>query len=126
RGRVDLWDKRAVEELRTYNKRPLRSHVELLNLVRQVRRELPRISVPTLILHGRRDATVPPRNAALIAAAIGPSAQVRYFDRSGHAMTVDIDHEEVFTLIAEHFQAAARGRGSVLAAEAGALESNTG
>jgi len=46
---------------------------------------------------------VPPANAKLIADAIGPTATLRYFERSGHAMTVDVDHEEIYKLITDFF-----------------------
>lgn len=106
-GRVDLWDKEAVNQLRSYSRRAMKSHVDLVQLYRQARRELPGIREPALVMHGRRDAVVPPSNATLVAAAIGPNATVRYFDRSGHAMSVDVDHEEIFGLIAAHFRDAA-------------------
>jgi carboxylesterase len=106
RSRVDLWDQEAVKQLRSYNRRGLKSHGDLITLYRLALKEAPRIQAPALILHGRRDGVVPFGNAARIAAAIGPSAEVRLFDRSGHAMSVDVDHEEIYALIADHFLAA--------------------
>ncbi len=107
RSNVDLWDKEAVKQLRSYNRRSLKSHADLVTLYRLALTEAPAIQVPALVLHGKRDGVVPPANAALVAEAIGPSAQVRLFERSGHAMSVDVDHDEVYRLIAEHFLAAA-------------------
>jgi carboxylesterase len=106
RQNIDLWDRAAVNQLRSYNRRALKSHTDLVALYRQARLELPQIKAPALIIHGRRDRVVPPRNARLIAEAIGPSATVRFFERDGHAMTVDVDKEEVFALTTEHFQRA--------------------
>ena len=108
RDNVDLWDKAAVQQLRTYNKRAMKSHVDLMHLYRTALGEAGAIRAPALILHGRRDGTVPPRNAELIAAAIGATATVRYFERSGHAMTVDVDREEIYRLITDFFDDAAR------------------
>jgi len=104
---IDLWDRDAVRRLRSYTKRSLKAHNELLDLMRATSRELPRIRVPALVIHGRRDRVVPPRNAQFIASRIGPSATVRYFERSGHAMTVDVDGPEIYSLVADHFLAAA-------------------
>jgi carboxylesterase len=108
RERVDLWDQAAVAQLRSYNKRSVKSHMELLRLMAQVWHDLPLLEMPALIMHGRGDQTVPPRNAGLIAARIGANATLRYFERSGHAMSVDVDREEVFQLIGDRFLAVAR------------------
>ena len=107
RDSVDLWNREAVSRLRSYNRRSLRSHVDLVQLYRLARRSLPDIHQPALILHGKRDGTVPHGNAAIIATGIGPSATARYFDRSGHAMSIDVDAPEVQELITDHFLAIA-------------------
>jgi carboxylesterase len=103
RNSVDLWDKDAVKQLRSYNKRAMKSLIDLILLYREALREAHDIRLPALILHGNRDQTVPPANAKLIADAIGPTATLRYFERSGHAMTVDVDHEEIYKLITDFF-----------------------
>jgi carboxylesterase len=110
-SRVDLWDAPAVALLRSYTKRSMASHWELLKLMRAVRASLPSIRVPALVMHGRRDQTVPPINASLIGRAIGDNATVRYFERSGHAMSVDVDKDEIFGLVTEHFENAVRPSG---------------
>ncbi|MEA2682703.1 MAG: carboxylesterase [Chloroflexota bacterium] len=107
RSSVDLWNRDAVQRLRSYNRRSMRSHVDLVQLYRLARRSLPDIRQPALILHGKRDGTVPHGNAAIIASGIGPNATARYFDRSGHAMSIDVDAPEVQDLITEHFLAIA-------------------
>jgi carboxylesterase len=107
RSSVDLWDKEAVRQLRSYDRRSLKSHADLVTLYRLAVKELSDIRVPALILHGKRDGVVPPGNAELIARAIGPTARLRYFERSGHAMSVDVDHQEIYALIADHFRDAA-------------------
>ena len=103
RNSVDLWDKDAVKQLRSYNKRAMKSLIDLILLYREALRKAHDIRLPALILHGNRDRTVPPANAKLIADAIGPTATLRYFERSGHAMTVDVDHEEIYKLITDFF-----------------------
>jgi len=105
-SRVDLFDKEAVKQLRSYARRPMRQHVDLVRLGRQALAEAPRIRAPVLVLHGLGDHVVPPGNAARIAAAIGPNATVRLFERSGHAMTVDVDHDEIYELVEAHFNRA--------------------
>ena len=106
-GSVDLWDKDAVRKLRSYTRRSMKSHGDLLRIMRDATRSARQVRVPALVMHGLRDATVPPANARMIADLVGPTATLRYFERSGHAMTVDVDHEEVFELVTEHFLRAA-------------------
>ena len=111
RDSVDLWNREAVSRLRSYNRRAMKSHVDLVDLYLDTRRSLPQIKQPALILHGLRDGTVPHANAEIIRSAIGDSATVRYFDRSGHAMSIDVDAPEIQDLITEHFLNAATARG---------------
>src|ERR1700738_160353 len=84
RNQVDLWDQEAVKQLRSYNRRPMSAHHELVMLYREALQAAPQVQVPTLVLHGMRDSTVPPANARLIAEAIGEPATLHYFERSGH------------------------------------------
>ena len=116
RNSVDLWNRDAVQRLRSYNRRSMKSHLDLLQLYRLAYRSLSDIRQPALVLHGLRDATVPYRNAELIRAGIGASATVRLFDRSGHAMSIDVDAPEIQALITEHFLSAAAARGDLAAA----------
>ena len=111
RDSVDLWNRDAVARLRNYNRRSMKSHVDLVDLYTDTRRSLHRITQPALILHGLRDGTVSHGNAATIQAGIGESATVRYFDRSGHAMSIDVDAPEIQDLITQHFLNAATARG---------------
>src|SRR6202022_4869914 len=103
RDDVDLWDRQAVQQLRSYNRRPMSAHHDLLLLYREALKAASSVRVPALVMHGMRDGTVPPTNARLVADTIGDGATLRYFERSGHAMTVDVDKEEVFALISSHF-----------------------
>jgi 3-oxoadipate enol-lactonase len=49
---------------------------------------LPRISVPTLVIHGDSDRLVPPANGELLAARV-PGAQCAILPRAGHLFFVD-------------------------------------
>jgi carboxylesterase len=104
---ADLWEPQGVDLLRSYSRRSMRSHVELLRLCQATLQALPRIRVPTLVVHGGRDRTVPAANAGLIASRVGGPVEVRRFERSGHGMTVDVDREAIFALVAERFLAVA-------------------
>lgn len=94
---VDLFDAEAVQELHSYGRRSLRSILELVRLLEAVTAELPMVRAPVLILHGGRDATVDPANVDLISSGLVCSAAVEshVLPRSGHAVSVDVDREEV-------------------------------
>jgi len=102
---VDLFDRAAVAELHSYGRRPTRSIHELLRLLSVTRNELATIRQPVLLIHGARDATVDPRNAADIERRLVCSAAVErvMLARSGHGVSVDVDREEVNRLVAAWF-----------------------
>jgi len=49
---------------------------------------LPRIQVPTLVVHGAQDRLVPPENGRIVASRI-PGAQFRLLPDAGHILTTD-------------------------------------
>jgi CBS domain-containing protein len=51
---------------------------------------LPQIKAPTLILHGRKDILVPPKNGSILAEAI-PNARLVYLENSAHGLVEDMD-----------------------------------
>lgn len=55
-------------------------------------RRLPRISTPTLVLHGDQDRLVPAANGRIIAARI-PGAQFRLIHNAGHILITDQQQE---------------------------------
>jgi carboxylesterase len=67
-----------------------------MQFIRVVERELPSIRVPTLLLHGRRDRTVPVENAPFILERLGSAdKQLVWFERSGHTVTIDLERDLV-------------------------------
>jgi carboxylesterase len=67
-----------------------------MHFLRVVQKELPLIRVPTLLLHGRRDRTVPVQNAPYILERLGSAdKQLIWFERSGHTITVDLERDQV-------------------------------
>ncbi|MFO7794985.1 MAG: alpha/beta hydrolase [Promethearchaeia archaeon] len=48
-------------------------------------RRLKNIKAPTLVIHGKDDILLPPKNAEIIADAI-PNAKLEYFEKSGHTL----------------------------------------
>ncbi len=71
---------------------------------------LPRISAPTLILHGTADIVMPPGNALVLQSRI-PGAQLRWMVGRGHLFFQEAP-EETERLILEHSLAAGRAAAS--------------
>jgi carboxylesterase len=72
----------------------------LMHLLRVVDQELPQVRVPALIMHGRGDRTVDVGNAPHILERIGSTdKQLIWFERSGHAITVDLEHDLLFATV---------------------------
>jgi carboxylesterase len=96
-GAIDLADPGAVEELHSYGRRSTRSLHELMRLLALLRRELPMVRQPVLLLHGAGDRTVDPVNLEALARGLVCSAEVEtvLLPRSGHAISVDVERDEV-------------------------------
>src|SRR5262249_61224650 len=65
-GGRDIGDPVARAASRSYDVMPLAALLSLLHMRRVVRRELPRVTQPTLVLHGRFAPTAPPTTLALL------------------------------------------------------------
>jgi carboxylesterase len=103
---VDLGDPDAVRLLHSYARRPTVCIESLMRLLSVVDRELPRITVPALITHGRRDRTVDAANAPHILEKIASTdKRLIWFERSGHAITVDLEHETLFATVLDWLNA---------------------
>lgn len=105
-GDSDLGDPGAVRRLHSYARRPTVCIESFFQLLRVVNRELPQIKAPALIMHGRNDRTVPVANAPLIMERIGSSdKQLIWWERSGHALTVDLEHDALFAVVLDWLNA---------------------
>ncbi|MDD3115362.1 MAG: alpha/beta fold hydrolase [Anaerovibrio sp.] len=81
----------------SYGEMPLLAVHELLNLIEDVKKELPRVSCPLLVMQSHNDHTVRERSADYIYRRAGSSAKKLYWlDRSGHLLALDCQRQEVF------------------------------
>ncbi|PWR23060.1 alpha/beta hydrolase [Zavarzinia compransoris] len=71
---------------------------QLLRLISTLKRRLPRIRTPTLLLHAREDDVTSIRNAAYIAANIGGRIEKILLENSYHMITIDQERD----LVADH------------------------
>ena len=103
---VDLWDQTAVDELYSYGLRSTRAILELKRLLAAVRDELAQIRAPALVLRGARDRTVDPRSATELTRRLVCSSAVEshIYPRSGHALSVDVDRDDINRRVLEWFE----------------------
>ena len=87
-----------------YSVMPLKSVQSLMALIDTVRRELPRLDKPILILQSRREHTVDPVSAQIIYDEVGSKdKKLRWLERSGHSIVTDQERELVFREVIEFF-----------------------
>jgi carboxylesterase len=95
-GEVDLGEPQRISALHNFRRRPTVCLESLMDMVHELERNLPRIGVPALVIHGRRDRTVPVQNAGFIVEHLGSAdKQLLWMERSGHACTVDMERFEL-------------------------------
>ncbi len=112
----DLTDPQAQLRLWSYEENPVFAAHELLKLLLRVRRLLPRVTCPLLILHSTRDQAIHPRSAAYTYQRAGSKdKELVTLHNSGHCITVDTEWEFVaertYHFIVDHLPAGAGKRG---------------
>ncbi len=80
-----------------YDHTPLRSLSSLLELIKQAESFLPRVSVPALLVQGRREHTVKPESVEYIYARIASQEkEIVWLEKSGHIVTLDMERDQVY------------------------------
>lgn len=103
---ADIGDAAARRTHLSYTVQPVGPAIRLLRAAEQLFAELPRLTCPTLIVHGAKDRLCPVSNAWRVAEQIGSDrTRVVILPRSHHIVTRDYDREQ---LRAELTQFAAR------------------
>mgnify|MGYP001617168123 CR=1 FL=1 len=85
-----------------YKKFPLGAIASALRLIRIVKKEIKKISAPTLVIHSIRDHTMKPESAKYIYRRLRlrpENKKLVYLKRSGHVITADFDKDIVFSEI---------------------------
>jgi len=101
KGLANLHDPVALAEHADYTRFPTRAVAEMYALIRQVQRELPRITVPLLLIHARHDEVVALDGADYIWRRVSSSQKERVvLERGGHIITEDYDKDTAFQHIA--------------------------
>ncbi len=92
RGGSDVTDESVRRENPGLTEMPIAGIVELTRLARVVRGDLSFLRLPTLIVHGELDRTVPQRDSFELAGSLASRVVERlWLPRSGHLVAVDVD-----------------------------------
>ena len=92
----DLTDPQALDRLWSYEVNPVAAAAEVLKLSRQVRRALPHIHTPALILHSTGDTAIHPQSAHRTWQKLGSQQkELITLHNSGHCITVDSEWQTV-------------------------------
>jgi carboxylesterase len=98
-------DAELAKACTNYKKFPTRTFHDLMRYGAEIERRLPEVTVPTLILHSRKDTVAHPIGAKIIAERISaPTKDVVWFERSGHEMFQDLEAEAVVKAIADYLE----------------------
>ncbi len=101
----DIHSKTAKKSSASYQKYPLSSLVQFLDLIEQVRQELPAVKAPALLIHSRRDHTISYDNLDYIFNHIASSLKKTLtLTDSYHVISVDQEKELIFSEIEKFFQ----------------------
>jgi carboxylesterase len=104
---------------------PVVGLASLLDLGDLVRRDLPDVLVPTLVVHGQRDRTVPLQDSLELAATLGaPVIERLFLPRSGHLVAIDVERETLFEAVSRFFTAHLPADRAAAAAEAASRASS--
>jgi carboxylesterase len=102
KGPSDWRDPKAAADHLEYPAHAVRGGAEVFRLLIEMRRCLPSIKAPALVMASRGDATVTPPHAQAIYDHLGSTDKTLLFvENSGHVITRDAEREKVFAAAAE-------------------------
>ncbi len=105
----DYKDQQAYQDHLSYRVFPVRSIPEVSGLLAQLRRQLPLLRAPVLLMHAVEDRGVSPENARSIYAQLGsPEKELVWIENSGHVLTVEPARRQVYDLSASFVERVSR------------------
>ena len=91
-----------------YDRMPTKPLTSLFALIKTCKKELvQKITVPCLVLQSKIEHTVNPKSAQYIYDHLGTAKDAKkllWFEKSGHILTLDLEHEKVFQAVADFFE----------------------
>jgi len=107
KGKSDWQDPEAIESHFSYARYPTKAILQLNNLLEAMRKSLPEVTIPALLIHAVKDTGVIPENMDLIYKNLGTPQENKkkiLLENSGHVVTRDMEKELVFKSIHEFIQ----------------------
>lgn len=96
-----------------YRQMPVRAVANFTSLLRKIRREIGQVQAPILIQQARLDMTVRPESAPYLFDHVGSAQkQLKWYERSGHMVTVDVEKQQVWEDIVAFVKQVEGGTGS--------------
>jgi len=90
------WRNQDQDYLRKMTTTPLRATWQFMRLVRQLKPELGRVTVPTLIAQSERDQVIHPQSARYIYGKLGGVRELHWYSRSKHLICWSEDAPALF------------------------------
>jgi carboxylesterase len=85
-----------------YPVNPLKGAVQLLNFGQEVKKRLPQIHQPVLVMQGRLDTTVHPTVGQIILGGVSsPAKELHWMEKSSHVVIIDQELDEVTRITLE-------------------------
>ncbi len=107
KGQSDWQNPEALEAHFSYPQYPTKAIIQLNHLLEAMRKSLPSVTIPALLIHALKDKGVVPKNMDLIDQHLGTPAHKKsklYLENSGHVVTRDLDKDLVFNTIHDFIQ----------------------
>lgn len=102
---LDLKDESVAEKIWHIKDMPVGCIHSLMKLQKIVRKDLEKISIPTLVVHAKDDTTAPYRNLSFISESISaPIVETLSLEESYHLITVDHEKDKVAQNVQSFFQ----------------------
>ena len=96
------FDKKALEGRPVYDLLPINALRELVSLEESVRRELPEVKEPLLVIQSKVDATVDSSGPGYIMARVSSGDKgVFWVERSGHLLCLDAEKDRVISKVSQ-------------------------
>jgi len=90
-------EKHIEARLASYDRTPVVCVEELHKLIREVKGEITKITIPTLVMQGNKDETVIPESANYIFDQISSQIKdLRWYEQTSHIMTLDHEKEIIY------------------------------
>ena len=105
KGPTDFHDPVAASTHLEYPQYPIRAAAELYDLILEMREHLPEVRCPVLVVHSRRDRSVPFSDGEELLAELGSQDKHSLgLEQSGHVITRDSEQRMVFEAVAGFVQ----------------------